>query len=100
MVDFMRVVLILFPTIEAEQCLAKDCRSLNLENSRVSIVLLGTIPFPNRQELRQAMWQDPEQSSGDYIEIYLKWPAYEQEGHQRFINRWRGIIWHTRSNLS
>lgn len=90
MVDFMRVVLTIFPTIEAEQRLAEDCRTLNPENSRVSIILLGTIPFPNRQELLQVLWQDLEQSSRDYIETYLKWPAYEQEGYQRFINDWRG----------
>lgn len=90
MVDFMRVALSLFPTAEAEQRLAEDCRTLHPENSRVSIILLGTIPFPNRQELLQALLQNPEQLSRDYIETYLQWPAYEQKGFQQFINRWRG----------
>lgn len=90
MLDFLRVVLTVFPTAEAEQRLAADCRTPHVENSRASIMIYGTIPFPNRLAHLQAMYQNPQQLNRNYIKTYLQWNAYDQEGYQRFINHWRG----------
>lgn len=90
MLDFMRVVLSICPTAEASQRLVQDCRSNHLENSRASIMIYGTVPFPNRLQQLQMMWDDPQQLNKNYIETYLSWRAYDQEGYQYFLKDWRG----------